>query len=293
VADAVCAQLLIAGQRESLNMRGVYLEVLGDLLGSAAVIVAAIVITMTGYEAADPIASVVIGLLILPRTWRLLREAVDVLLEATPRGVDLDEVRRHILETKGVSDVHDLHAWTITSGLNVVSAHVVTVENANPGEILDRLGTCLAGDFDIEHSTFQLEPSDRRRIEEAAHRRGSEQPIAEPRSRAGVRGRRKAAPSLRHTRSGRRPPGRPRISECSIGRIRRAGGAGRARRRPSRRSHTSSRLWPPHILGRELTLESVPPRTSLLGRGRAYARFIEVIPRKAMTAPTTNTMVAR
>jgi cobalt-zinc-cadmium efflux system protein len=170
VADAVSAQLLIAGQRESLNMRGVYLEVLGDLLGSAAVIVAAIVITMTGYEAADPIASVVIGLLILARTWRLLREAVDVLLEATPRGVDLDEVRRHILETKGVSDVHDLHAWTITSGLNVVSAHVVTVENANPGEILDRLGTCLAGDFDIEHSTFQLEPSDRRRIEEAAHR---------------------------------------------------------------------------------------------------------------------------
>lgn len=169
-ANAVSARLLVRGQRESLNMRGAYLEVLGDLLGSAAVIVAAVVIALTGYDAADPIASVIIGLLILPRTWRLLREAVDVLLEATPRDVDLDEVRRHIIEIAGVNDVHDLHAWTITSGMNVVSAHVVTNEEADSAEILDRLGTCLSSDFDIEHSTFQLEPSDRRRMEEAAHR---------------------------------------------------------------------------------------------------------------------------
>jgi cobalt-zinc-cadmium efflux system protein len=166
IANVVSARLLMEGQRVSLNMRGAYLEVLGDLLGSAAVIIAAVVITVTGDEVADPIASVVIGLLILPRTWRLLREAVDVLLEATPKDVDLDEVRRHILETAGVDDVHDLHAWTITSGMNVVSAHVVTAVGANSTEILDRLGTCLSGDFDIEHSTFQLEPFDRRRIEE-------------------------------------------------------------------------------------------------------------------------------
>jgi cobalt-zinc-cadmium efflux system protein len=170
IANAISARLLMEGQRQSLNMRGAYLEVLGDLLGSAAVIVAAVVIALTGNEAADPIASVVIGLLILPRTWHLLRQAVDVLLEATPKDVDLDEVRRHILETDGVSDVHDLHAWTITSGMNVVSAHVVLGEGADSGEILDRLGACLSGDFDIEHSTFQLEPSDRRRIEEASHR---------------------------------------------------------------------------------------------------------------------------
>jgi cobalt-zinc-cadmium efflux system protein len=169
VANAISARLLMEGQRQSLNMRGAYLEVLGDLLGSAAVIVAAIVIALTGYAAADPIASVVIGLLILPRTWHLLREAVDVLLEATPKDVDLDEVRRHILETQGVSDVHDLHAWTITSGMNVVSVHVVTAEGADSGKVLDHLGRCLSGDFDIEHSTFQLESSDRRRIEEAAH----------------------------------------------------------------------------------------------------------------------------
>ncbi|MDP9226919.1 MAG: cation transporter, partial [Actinomycetota bacterium] len=87
-----------------------------------------------------------------------------------PKDVDLDEVRRHILETEGVSGVHDLHAWTITSGMNVVSAHVVMAERADSTEILDRLGACLSGDFDIEHSTFQLEPFDRRRIEETAHR---------------------------------------------------------------------------------------------------------------------------
>ena len=168
-ANLISARLLREGQRVSLNMRGAYLEVLGDLLGSAAVIVAAIVIAATGSDVADPIASVVIGLLILPRTWRLLKDAIDVLLEATPKDVDLDEVRRHILEAKGVEDVHDLHAWTITSGMNVVSAHVVMADAADSNDVLDRLATCLSADFDIEHSTFQLEPSDRRRIEEATH----------------------------------------------------------------------------------------------------------------------------
>lgn len=170
VANAISARLLLEGQRESLNMRGAYLEVLGDLLGSVAVIVAAGVIALTGFDAADPIASVVIGLLILPCTWHLLREAVDVLLEATPKSVELDEVRRHILETEGVTDVHDLHAWTITSGMNVVSAHVVLADGADGATVLDRLGECLRGDFDIEHSTFQLESVDRRRIEESTHR---------------------------------------------------------------------------------------------------------------------------
>ena len=98
-----------------------------------------------------------IAILILPRTYHLLREAVDVLLEATPRGIDLDDVRPHILEAEGVEDVHDLHAWTITSGLNVVSAHVTIKPGADGAAVLDELCRCLAGDFDIEHSTFQLE----------------------------------------------------------------------------------------------------------------------------------------
>jgi len=149
--------LLRDAQAHSLNMRGAYLEVLGDLLGSAAVIVAATVIAMTGWLQADAVASIVIGLLILPRTWALLREALDVLLEATPKGIDLGVVREHILEAPGVVEVHDLHAWTITSGMNVVSAHVVLAEDARSGDILDHLGMCLSDDFDVRHSTFQLE----------------------------------------------------------------------------------------------------------------------------------------
>jgi len=170
IANAVSLWLLHDAQRQSLNMRGAYLEVLGDLLGSAAVVVAAGVVALTGSFRADPIASAFVGLLIIPRTWKLLREAVDVLLEGTPKDVDLADVRRHILEVDGVLDVHDLHAWTITSGLNVVSAHVVVAAETDPARVLDELSTCLSEDFDIEHSTFQLETTDRRRIEEASHR---------------------------------------------------------------------------------------------------------------------------
>lgn len=159
-ANGLSLYLLRDAQGESLNMRGAYLEVLGDLLGSVAVIVAAIVIAVTGWAQADAIASAIIGLLILPRTWKLLREALDVLLEATPKGIDLAHVKGHILEAPGVVDVHDLHAWTITSGMNVVSAHVVMADDAKPGDILDHLGTCLSEDFDVNHSTFQLETSE-------------------------------------------------------------------------------------------------------------------------------------
>jgi cobalt-zinc-cadmium efflux system protein len=169
-ANAVSLWLLRDGQKTSLNLRGAYLEVWGDLLGSVAVLVAAAVIALTGFRAADPIASALIAALILPRTWRLLREAVDVLLEAAPKGVDLAEVRRHLVETPGVTDVHDLHAWTITSGLPVLSVHVVLERDADAGQVLDGLGACLAGHFDIEHSTFQLEQPEHRGHEGATHR---------------------------------------------------------------------------------------------------------------------------
>jgi cobalt-zinc-cadmium efflux system protein len=168
-ANAASMWLLHRGQAHSLNLRGAYLEVLGDLLGSAAVIAAAVVIRLTGFQAADPLASALIGLLILPRTWRLLREAVDVLLEAAPKGLDLDEVRRHIVEIPGVVDCHDLHAWTITSGMPVLSVHVVVDEAAAPPAVLDRLGACLSGHFDVEHSTFQLERPEHRDHEGTVH----------------------------------------------------------------------------------------------------------------------------
>lgn len=156
-ANLVSLRMLSAGRSASLTIRGAYLEVLGDLLGAGAVLVAGLVILVTGVHQADAVASILIGLLILSRTWSLLRDSLDVLLEATPKGVDLEEVRRHILEAPGVEAVHDLHAWTITSGMNVVSAHVVMGADGDPGALLDHLGDCLSGDFDIGHSTFQLE----------------------------------------------------------------------------------------------------------------------------------------
>ena len=132
-------------------------------------IVAAVVLALTGWQQADAVASIVVAILIVPRTVGLLREAIDVLLEATPRGMRLDVVRAHIIGAEGVADVHDLHAWTITSGLPVISAHVVLTPGAEPARVLDELCACLAGDFDVEHSTFQLETVDRRRLESAAH----------------------------------------------------------------------------------------------------------------------------
>jgi cobalt-zinc-cadmium efflux system protein len=161
--------LLRSAQESSLNARGAFLEVLSDFAGSAAVIIAGLVIVTTGFGAADAIASIVIGVLIFPRTWRLLRDAIDVLLEATPKGLDMGLVRSHILEAPGVTECHDLHVWTITSGMNVVSAHVIVAPEAKPAEVLDHLCQCLAGFFDIEHSTFQIETADRRRLEEVGH----------------------------------------------------------------------------------------------------------------------------
>jgi cobalt-zinc-cadmium efflux system protein len=162
VANLVSLSLLMRGQKESLNVRGAFLEVLSDALGSLAVVISALVIMSTGWQAADPVASLVIGLMIIPRTVKLLRETLNVLLESAPEGVDMDEVRSHILGLEGVEEVHDLHAWTITSGMPVLSAHVVVSE-----EVLNRTGHermlhdlqhCLGDHFDVAHCTFQLEP---------------------------------------------------------------------------------------------------------------------------------------
>ncbi|MFD5874720.1 cation diffusion facilitator family transporter [Streptomyces sp. NPDC060322] len=163
VANVVSLSLLMRGQRDSLNVRGAYLEVVADTLGSVTVLVAAGVIMATGWQAADPIASLLIGLMIVPRTVRLLRETLDVLLESAPKGVDMEEVRAHITALPGVLDVHDLHAWTITSGMPVLSAHVVVhqemLDSIGHEKLLHDLQGCLGDHFDVEHCTFQLEPS--------------------------------------------------------------------------------------------------------------------------------------
>jgi cobalt-zinc-cadmium efflux system protein len=167
--NAASLALLRRGQAESLNLRGAFLEVLNDLLGSTAVLIAGAVIWFTGFQRADAIASAAVGALIIPRTWKLLREALDVLLEATPKGVDLTEVRRHLLDERGVVDVHDLHAWTITSGMPVLSAHIVVDDPSSSGQVLDRLCDCLRGHFDIDHSTIQVEPAGHQRHEGSIH----------------------------------------------------------------------------------------------------------------------------
>jgi len=168
IANGVSLRVLDHGHKGSLNIRAAYLEVAGDLLGSAAVLVAGLIIATTGWLPADAVASIVIAILIVPRTAALLRDSMDVLLEATPKGINMAEVRRHILEAPGVTEVHDLHAWTITSGMNVVSAHVVLGPDGVPGDVLDHLGRCLSDDFDINHSTFQLETAEHVRWEAEA-----------------------------------------------------------------------------------------------------------------------------
>jgi len=173
VGNLASMLLLVKVQADSLNLRGAFLEVTTDTLGSIGVIAAALVARFTGFTRADAIVALVIGLLIVPRAFRLLRAAVDVLLEATPAGVDLEAIRQHISEVRHVRDVHDLHAWTVTSGMPVLSAHVVVDEgcfaDGHAPRMLDELQACLAGHFDVEHSTFQLEPATHAQHEQPAH----------------------------------------------------------------------------------------------------------------------------
>ncbi|MFH8607123.1 cation diffusion facilitator family transporter [Streptomyces sp. NPDC018029] len=163
VANVISLSLLMRGQKDSLNVRGAFLEVVADTLGSVTVIVAAVVIMLTGWQAADPIASLVIGFMIVPRTVKLLKETLNVLLESAPKDVDMAEVRAHLLDLPGVEEVHDLHAWTITSGMPVLSAHIVvssdTLDSIGHEKMLHELQGCLGDHFDVEHCTFQLEPS--------------------------------------------------------------------------------------------------------------------------------------
>ncbi|HXD62954.1 MAG TPA: cation diffusion facilitator family transporter [Lacisediminihabitans sp.] len=174
VANVAALLVLRDGARESINLRGAYLEVLGDLVGSVAVAIAAVIILVTGFDRADAIASLAIAALILPRALLLLRDVLRVLAQGTPKGTDVDLIRSHVLSKQGVVSIHDVHVWSITPGSNVFSAHVV-VEPAVFGEnrtdeLLDSLCTCLAEHFDVAHSTFQLEPREHADHEVEQHR---------------------------------------------------------------------------------------------------------------------------
>lgn len=172
----IASLLVLAGRRSaSFNLRAAFLEVLNDALGSVGVIVAAIVIATTGWQQADAVAGLLIGILIVPRAAALLRETGAVLLESTPRGLDLDAVRTHLEGIEHVRGVHDLHASLIATGLPVISAHVVVDDtcftDGHTARILDQLQECVAGHFEVsvEHSTFQIEPAGHRVHEHADH----------------------------------------------------------------------------------------------------------------------------
>ena len=158
VVNVIAFCLLRSGAQESINVRGAYLEVLGDLLGSAGVIVAAVVIWLTGWWYADPIVAVLVALLILPRTWRLGRAAVRILVQAAPEHLDVTEVRSALAAVPGVCDVHDLHVWTLTSGMDVASAHLSLDPAAELGAVLAEAREALHEGFHIDHATLQVEP---------------------------------------------------------------------------------------------------------------------------------------
>jgi cobalt-zinc-cadmium efflux system protein len=171
--NIVAAWILAKANRSSLNVEGAYQHILTDLYGLIGTVIAGIVILTTGFNRADSIASLVVVGLMLKASWGLLRDSGRVLLEAAPNNIDLSEVRKHLLEDAHVHDVHDLHVWTLTSNLPTLSAHIVIDDSCftdgHAPQLLDSLQECLTGDFDVEHSTFQLEPASHAAHEPGTH----------------------------------------------------------------------------------------------------------------------------
>jgi cobalt-zinc-cadmium efflux system protein len=160
IANLVVFALLREGSKESINVEGAYLEVLADTLGSVGVIVAAVLLEVFGWGWVDPVVGAAIGLWILPRTWRLGRQAVRILLQSAPPGFDVARLEDELGALPGVVDVHDLHVWTLTSEMEAASAHLMTTPTADAHQVLDRARALLHERYAIDHTTFQVEPSD-------------------------------------------------------------------------------------------------------------------------------------
>ncbi|MCX7521965.1 cation diffusion facilitator family transporter [Microbacterium sp. STN6] len=171
--NLVAVWVLAKANRTSLNVQGSYLHILTDLYGFIATVVAGVVILATGFSRADAIASLIVVALMVHAAWGLLRDSGRVLLEAAPEGADLSMILNHLMEPEHVRSVHDMHVWTVTSALPALSAHIVLDDtcfrDGHAPQVLDQLQTCLIGHFDVEHSTFQLEPANH-----AAHESGTE-----------------------------------------------------------------------------------------------------------------------
>lgn len=157
VVNIVCFLLLRDGAQESLNMRGAYLEVVSDLIGSLGVIIGAIVMAVTGWAWVDAVVGAAIGLFILPRAYRLGRDAIRVLVQAAPAGLSIDEVQAALAALDGVADVHDLHIWTLTSEMDVLTAHLAVTEGTSTQQVLIAAQTLLMERFDLQHATLQVE----------------------------------------------------------------------------------------------------------------------------------------
>ncbi len=160
VVNVICAFLLHRDRDEDLNVRGAWLHVIGDALGSTGAIIAGVLIMLFGWTAADSMISVFIGLLIVWSSWHLIRDATNVLLEGTPAHINLAAVEAAILETEGVSNVHDLHVWTITSGREALSAHVIHAYSISQPILLKELRSKLLDRFGVDHLTIQMETAD-------------------------------------------------------------------------------------------------------------------------------------
>ena len=167
--NLVSMKMLHAGSRESLNLKGAYFEVLADMLGSVGVILAAAVVLLTGWTLADPIIGAGIGLFIVPRTWILLKGAVHILMEGTPPEVDVGLLERQLMDLPGVTAVHDLHVWTLTSGLDALSCHLVVEDMARGRQALLAAQQTMEKSFGITHCTIQIEDADLRMDESDAH----------------------------------------------------------------------------------------------------------------------------
>lgn len=160
IVNLISMKLLSAGSSENLNVKGAYFEVLGDMLGSLGVIVAALIVMFTGWKLADPIIGAGIGLFIVPRTWKLLTQAVHILMEGVPAEIDLPALEKTLLEIPGVIGVHDLHVWTITSGTDSLTGHLVVSDMSDAKTVLTRAKSALEEKFKIDHVTIQIEDAE-------------------------------------------------------------------------------------------------------------------------------------
>lgn len=157
IVNLISMRLLASGSQESLNVKGAYFEVLADMLGSLGVIIAAVVVVLTGWKLVDPIIGAGIGLFIVPRTWILLKQAIHILMEGTPPEIDMAQLEKRLIEIPGVIAVHDLHVWTITSGVDAMSGHLVVADLASGRAVLAAAQEAMKADFRLAHVTIQIE----------------------------------------------------------------------------------------------------------------------------------------